>query len=87
MAKKIAEKSKTAAETTAVQNEANQDNEAYIAEVVEVYGRSGAGGDISFCKVLLKDGGQTLIRSVYGPIKVGDMLSLREKVRQAKRLR
>lgn len=69
------------------QPEIAEDDQAYIAEVVNIYNKSGAGGDITLCRVLLKHNGRSIIRSVEGPIRVGDLLSLRECVRESRRSR
>jgi len=69
------------------QPEATGDDQVFIAEVVNVYGRSGAGGSITQCKVLLRHNNRSIIRSIEGPIRVGDLLSLRECVRESRRSR
>ena len=63
------------------------DNAAFIAEVMNVYNKTGAGGDVTLCRVLLRDTNRTIFRSVQGPVKVGDLLSLRECVRESRRSR
>lgn len=78
---------KAAVEQQQAQPEIAEDDQAYIAEVVNIYNKSGAGGDITLCRVLLKHNGRSIIRSVEGPIRVGDLLSLRECVRESRRSR
>ncbi|KAI4290731.1 small subunit ribosomal protein S28e [Pancytospora philotis] len=61
-----------------------QDDEAYIAKVVGLYNRSGAGGDITICRVQLRHNNRSIVRAVMGPVRIGDELSLRECDREAR---
>jgi len=75
------------ADETQAQPEVSADDAVYIASVENVYNKSGAGGDITLCRVLLRHNNRSIVRSVEGPVRVGDLLSLRECVRESRRSR
>ena len=84
MAKKIEKKVK---EDVPQEDVGGGEEETFLAEVLNVYGAIGSGGSVKQCRVEIKKTGRTLIRAVYGPVKVGDLLQLRECVREARKLR
>ena len=67
-----------------------RDSDGFLAEVVELVGRTGVFGEVKqvMAKVLKgRDQGRVIRRNVKGPLKKGDLLLLTETERESRPLR
>src|SRR3989344_5299620 len=89
MAKKQVVEDKTSEETLAVPTKSGSD-EAVNALVEQFIGRTGARGEVTQVKAKILSGpnrGRSMRRNIKGPVRIGDLVTVRETEIEARRIK
>jgi len=89
MAKEQRIKDKTTQQQTTSMLGRLSERQPVNALVEEFYGRTGARGEVTQVKVKILEGreaGKTMRRNIKGPVKIGDLVTLRETEIEARRI-